>query len=49
VIADVHSFPNHPYYGFVVTVAKQAIRSIKEIGPVSPSPAPDYSVPPDQS
>lgn len=47
VIADVHSFRSHPYYGFVVTVAKQAITSIKEIGPVSPSPAPDYSVPPD--
>ena len=47
VIADVHSFRGHPYFGFVVTVAKQAITSIHEIGPVSPSPAPDYSVPPD--
>jgi hypothetical protein len=47
LIADVHSFRSHPYYGFVVTVAKQAITSIKEIGAVSPSPAPDYSVPPD--
>jgi hypothetical protein len=47
LIADVRSFRGHPYYGFVVTVAKQGIASIKEIGPVSPSPAPDYSVPPD--
>ena len=47
VIADVRSFRDHPYFGFVVTVAHQGITAIKEIGPVSPSPAPDYTIPPD--
>ena len=49
VIADVRSFRGHPYYGFVVTVAKGAITFIQEIGPVSPSPEPNYNIPPDSS
>jgi hypothetical protein len=47
VIADVHSFSGHPYYGFMVTVVNQSITSIKEVGPLSPSPLANFTVPPD--